>query len=71
MTLSNNRFFIRDAKCLLSADDISIIYQNRNLKILIDYLNDIIRHVAHWLKSSKLFINVKKTKIVIFKTKRK
>lgn len=71
MILSNNRFCIRDVKCLLLADDTSIFYQNRNLKILMDYLNDKIRHVATWIKANKLFIKVKKTKIMIFRTKQK
>ena len=70
MILSNNRFCIRDAKCLLLANDTSIFCQNRNLKILVDYLNDEIRHVATWLKASKLFIDVKKkTKMMTFRTK--
>ena len=59
MILSNNRFCIREAKCLLLADDTSIFCQNQNLKILVDYLNDEIRHVATWLKASKLLIDVK------------
>ena len=36
-----------------------------------DYLNDKIRHFATWLKANKLFINVKKTKITIFRPKQK
>ena len=36
-----------------------------------DYLNDEIRHVATWIKANKLFIKVKKTKIMIFRTKQK
>ena len=53
------------------AEDTRIFYQNRNLKILMDYLNDEIRHVATWIKANKLFIKVKKTKIMIFRTKQK
>ena len=34
-----------------------------------DYLNDKIRHVATWIKANKLFIKVKKTKIMIHETK--
>ena len=71
MILSHNRFCIRDVKCLLLADDTSIFYQNRNLKILIDYLNNETRYVATWLKASKLFINAKTTKIIVFRTKQK
>ena len=36
-----------------------------------DYLNDKIRHFATWLKANKLFINVKKTKITIFRPQQK
>ena len=71
MILSHNRFCIRDVTCLLLADATSIFYQNRNLKILIDYVNDETRYVATWLKASKLFINAKTTKIIVFRTKRK
>ena len=35
-----------------------------------EYLNNEIRHVT-WLKANKLFRNVKKTKIVIFRPKQK
>ena len=72
MILSNNWFCIRDNKCkLFLAEDTRIFYQNRNLKILMDYLNDEIRHVATWIKANKLFIRVIKTKIMIFRTKQK
>ena len=36
-----------------------------------DYLNDEICHVATWLKANKMFIKVKKTKIIIFRTTQK
>ena len=52
--------YLRDAKCLLFADDTSIFYQNRNPKIFMDYLNDAIRHVATWLTANKMSINVEK-----------
>ena len=36
-----------------------------------DYLNDEIRHFTTWLKANKLFINVEKVKMMIFKVKQK
>ena len=36
-----------------------------------DYLNDEIRHFTTWLKANKLFINVEKVKMMIFKAKQK
>ena len=56
---------------LTFAQDTRIFYQNRNLKILMDYLNDEISHDATWIKANKLFIKEKKTKIMIFRTKQK
>ena len=47
------------------------LLKNRNIKIIGDYLNDEIRLFAIWLKASKLFITVKKTKIMIFRPKQK
>ena len=51
---------IRDAECLLFAEDTSIFYQNRNPKIPMNNLDDEICHVATWLKANKMSINVNK-----------
>ena len=55
-----------EADFILFANDTGIFYQNRDPKILMDYLNDEIHCVANWLKANKLSINEKKKHVYDF-----
>ena len=53
------------------ADDTCITHSNRNIKILQQSLNQDLKNVTIWLNANRLSLNVKKTKLLIFHSKRK
>ena len=56
---------------ILFADDTNIFYQHENIKVMTETLNNELNKVNLWLQANKLSLNIKKTNIIIFKTKRK
>ena len=53
------------------ADDTSIIYASKSQKTLESNLNYDLKSVTEWLKSNRLSLNVGKTKLLIFHSKKK
>ena len=53
------------------ADDTSIIYSSNHLKTIETNLNFDLKCVPEWLKSNRLSLNVKKTKLLFFRSKYK
>ena len=53
------------------ADDTSIIYSSNHLKTIEANLNFDLKCVSEWLKSNRLSLNVKKTKLLFFRSKYK
>ena len=53
------------------ADDSSIYFEHSDLDALTSHFNDKLKNVSTWLKANKLSINVKKTKIMIFRPRQK
>ena len=51
---------------LLFADDSNIFYSHRNPKFLIDTINTELHHVAEWIKTNKLSLNLDKTHFMLF-----
>ena len=56
---------------ILFADDTSIFFEHSDLDVLTSHLNDQLHNVSTWLKANKLSINVKKTKLMIFRRRQK
>ena len=54
----------------LFADDTSILFEHSDLDVT-SHLNDQLNNVSTWLKAIKLSINVKKTKLMIFRPRQK
>ena len=54
----------------LFADGASIFFEHSDLDVLTSHLNDQL-HVSTWLKDNKLSVNVKKTKLLIFRPREK
>ena len=55
----------------LFADDASIFFEHSDLDVLTSHLNDQLHNVSTWLKDNKLSVNVKKTKLLIFRPREK
>ena len=60
-----------ELKFILFADDTSIFFEHSDLDVLTSHLNDQLHNVSTWLKANKLSINVKKTKLMIFRPRQK
>ena len=56
---------------ILFADDTSTFFEHSDLDVLTSHLNDQLKNVSTWLKANKLSINVKKTKLMIFRPRQK
>ena len=56
---------------ILFADDTNIFYQHKDIKVMTETLNYELKKVNLWLQANKLSLNIKKTSIIIFKTRRK
>ena len=56
---------------ILFADDTNIFYQHEDIKVMTETLNNELNKVNLWLQANKLSLNIKKTNIIILKTKRK
>lgn len=55
----------------LFADDTVVLYSHENATSLVSTLNKELRMLNEWFKCNKLFLNFKKTKYVLFHSKRK
>ena len=56
---------------ILFADDTNIFYQPKDIKVLMETLNNELKKVNLWLQANKLSLNIKKTHVIIFKARRK
>ena len=55
----------------LFADDTKILYSNSNIHTLTKTVNEELNNVPDWLKANKLSLHIKKTQLLIFKTRNK
>ena len=53
------------------ADDINLLYLGKSIKKLNKLVNIDLKNLLHWLNANKISLNVKKTELVIFKSKQK
>ena len=56
---------------LLFADDTNVFLSGKDVKDLIDTMNDELDKVVIWLQVNKLSLNIKKTHYIIFRSRRK
>ena len=55
----------------LFADDTSILYSHKNIRVLEHIVNSELQNVCHWLEANKLTLNIQKSNFVIFHMKQK
>ena len=60
---------VRYAKTYHFADDTSVILSSTSLEILSKRINKDLFNLSNWLKANKSNLNVKKTELVIFRSK--
>ena len=53
------------------ADDTNLLYLGKSIKKLNKFVNIDLKNLVNWLNANKISLNVKKTEMVIFKSKRK
>ena len=53
------------------ADDTNLLYLGRSIKKLNKLVNYDLKNMLYWLNANKVSLNVKKTELVVFKSKRK
>ena len=53
------------------ADDTNLLYMSNSIKKLNKLVNADLKHLVHWLNANKISLNVKKTEMMIFKSKQK
>ena len=62
---------IKFCKVHLSADDTNLLCMSNSIKKLNKLVSADLKHLVHWLNANKISLNVKKTEMVIFKSKQK
>ena len=67
--INDIRNSVRYAKTYHFADDTSVILSSTSLEILSKRINKDLFNLSNWLKANKLSLNVKKTELVIFRSK--
>ena len=53
------------------ADDTNLLYLGKSIKKLNKLVNIDLKNLLYWLNANKISLNVKKTELVIFKSKQK
>ena len=60
---------IKFCKVYHFADDTNLLYLGKSIKKLNKFVNIDLKNLFNWLNSNKISLNVKKTQMVIFKSK--
>ena len=61
---------VKYSKTYHFADDTSVILSSNSLEILYKQVNKDLFNLSNWLKANKLSLNVKKTELVIFRSRK-
>ena len=56
------------SKAFIFADDTSLLYSPKNPRKVKKHINVDLKKLLKWLKANKIFLNVKKTETILFKT---
>ena len=59
-----------DCKCVMYADDTTLLLNSSDPTTLQNDLNSNLDKIADWFKANKLTLNIKKTKLMLFGTKK-
>ena len=62
---------IKSCKVHHFADDTNVLFLSNSIKKLKKQVNADLKHLVNWLNANKISLNVKKTEMVIFKSKQK
>ena len=62
---------INHSKVFHFADDTSLIYPSTSLKTINKHVNHDLSLLSNWLRANKISLNVKKTEIILFRSKKK
>ena len=60
---------IKNSRASHFADDTNILLSYKSLELLAKKMNQDLKNLSQWLKASKIFLNVKKTELIIFHPK--
>ena len=52
---------------LLFADDTSLFYAHKDIKVIEKVYNEELQHISNWLCANKLSLNVKKSKVLLYR----
>ena len=70
--------YINDLNCTIRyssvhhfADDTNLLNYNNSVKRMNKQVNQDLKNLTNWLKSNKIFLNVSKTEVALFKSSRK
>ena len=69
--INDLRFSLKRSTASHFADDTSITYASRKMKSLETVLNQDLKTTSDWLKANRLSLNIHKSKLILFKSKRK
>ena len=69
--INDLRFSLKRSTASHFADDTSITYASRKMKSLETVLNQDLKTTSDWLKATRLSLNIDKSKLILFKSKRK
>ena len=69
--INDLRFCLNKSTSSHFADDTCIMYASKKMKTLETVLNADLKSVSDWLKANRLSLNIDKTKLLIFHSKRK
>ena len=69
--INDLRFCLHKSRAYHFADDTCITYSHKNQMALQEAMNNDLANVVEWLKANRLSLNVSKTKLLIFRSKRK
>ena len=56
---------------IIFADDTNLLNYNNSVKRMNKQVNQDLKNLTNWLKSNKIFLNVSKTEVALFKSSRK
>ena len=69
--INDLRFSLKRSTASHFAGDTSITYASRKMKSLETVLNQDLKTTSDWLKANRLSLNIDKSKLILFKSKRK
>ena len=60
---------IKKSRAFHFPDDLNILLSNKSLELLAKKLNQDLKNLSQWAKANKLYLNVKRTELIIYQPK--